>query len=215
MGFFTSPLKLVNVLTSGKKINEEIKPKDVKWFLSSEGAKSYKSATTIAQKTELIYLCMLAYNKDADKDMAQKFAWVIAVAADGSSKPYGQWPGIFDISVNPLLKFAVKTKFASLVSLIKVSREYDYDYMDLADANRNNIIAKAIAAAQESNNAGKLYYNCEKPYLYLTKYEDDSELFFIERCIIFAISNGGTVLDGIGPYSFGGLEEAEEDEDDE
>ena len=215
MSFFTSPLKLVNVLTSVKKINEEIKPKDVKWFLSSEGAKSYKAATTIAQKTELVYLCMHAYNKDVDKDMAQKLAWVIAVAADGTSKPYGQWPGIFDTSVNPLLKFAVQTRFVSSLDLIRFSKDHDCDYMDLADANRNDIIAKAIAAAQESNNAGKLYYGCKKPYLYLTKYEDDPELFFIERCIIFAIDSGSTVLEGIGPYSFGGLEEAEEEDDNE
>lgn len=210
MSFFTSPIKLVNVLTSGKKINEEIKPKDVKWFLSSEGAKSYKAATTIAQKTELIYLCMLAHKKDADeKDTLEKLAWVIAVAADGTSKPYGQWPGIFDVSVNPLLKFAVKTKFASLVDMIRVSQNSGYDYMDLVDANRNNIIANAIAAVQESDCADELYFNAPKPYLYLTKYQDDPELFFIERCIIFALSNSESILDGIGPYSYGGLEEEE------
>lgn len=213
MSFFTSPLKLVNVITNVKAINKEIKPKDIKWFLSSECEQRYKSATTIVEKTELIYLCMLAYNKDADKDMIQKFAWVIAVAVDGSSKPYGQWPEIFDKSANPLLKFAVETRFASLVDMIKISRDNGYDYMDLLDVNRNNIIARAIAAVQESDNTDKLFFTSEKPYLYLTKYEDDPDLFFIERCIIFTINYNESILDGIGPYSFGGFEGAEEEED--
>ncbi len=213
MGFFMSPVKLLNVITSSASINKEIQSHPVSWYFSKEGEETYKNAKKTADKVEFFYKYLRQAKGDgyeSANEFLQSIAYIMAVAMDGTSKPYGSWPGIIDKKVNPIINFAINHTVASLSTIMKVAKDNDIDVLSLKHYQEQNTIASALAAVRETKDIELFMPTTANAYENLTKQENDPELFFIERCIIFTFGNDYyDAEEGLGPYCFGLLEETD------
>lgn len=202
MGFFTSPIKLVEVLLRRNQINTEIE-EGGDWCLSEDGRRQYEKCGSVAEKTEFIYKYL--YDEDDNsnaREIKQKISYIIASTMAGSDKPYGKWPGIIDYNVNPLIDFALEGNFLSFIDLCDISNKKGYDITELQSSYSSMLVAEALAALHGTDSED---YSMTNPDAYknLTAYNTDPEMFLIERSIIF---NLGEVVyceeEGIGPYTF-------------
>ena len=209
MGFFMSPVTLLKVINSSASINKKIQSHPVSWYFSKEGQEAYTNAKKTADKVEFFYKYLRqakgdAYAYEKTNEFLQSIAYIMAVAMDGTSKPYGSWPGIIDKNVNPIINFAIKHTVVSISTIIKVAKDNDSDVLALKHYEEQKTIASALAAVRETKDIELFMPITANAYENLTKQENDPELFFIERCIIFTFGNDYyDAEEGIGPYCFG------------
>lgn len=188
MGFFMSPIKLVDVLVNSKSINEQMKTHGSDWIFSNKGKKAYYRANTIAKRTELIYRYLIFRDDSTDtKSKKQTIAYIIASTMAGTSKEYGEYPNILDNEYNPLIDYVFSDDFD----------EFD----DPDEYGEERQMVAALLAALHGEDDTELYLPFVGTYENLTPYEEDPELFLIERSIIFNFCGDKYLKYGVGPYS--------------
>lgn len=212
MGFFMSPVKLIEVITNSASMNQKIQKPQSKWYFSKEGEKAYLNAKTTGQKVIYFYNYLSTvseYTSSANNRFLQGIAYVLATAVDGCSKPYGSWPAILNREENPLVDYAVEHLSPDITDIFDIAQKHDMSTTEVEDYLTQSCIAGALSAVRGAKDKDVFMPYTADAYLNLTKYEDDPELFLIERCIIFTLSNGDYDMEnGVGPYNFT-AEEAE------
>lgn len=205
MGFLTMPVNLIKVITESASMNRKIENHPAKWYISKEGAAAYKKANTTAKKVVFFYnylntVCSAEYEK---KDFLQRMAYILAISVDGSSKAYGSYPQILSREINPLIAFTMDHAPLSMAAKIEFAEERELELTDVMDYEKQITIAKALAALHGEDDMNKFMPDTEKAYESLAKPEEDAELFFIERCLIFTLGEYGYSIDmGIGPFYY-------------
>ena len=213
MGLFMSPVKLYQVITTTSEMNEKIEKRTSQWYFSKKGEEAYQAAKTVPQKVMYFYNYIMDSRTDEDsynEEFAQSIAYIMALSMDGTSKPYGSWPGIIDPEVNPLVKFALEYVVPSLSVIMEVAQDKDLDSTELSEYVNQKKVAYAIAAVRGLEDYEMFMPTTVDAYKNLTKNEADPELFLIERCIIFTLGKKYYDMEnGVGPYNFYVSEEEE------
>ena len=106
MGFFYSPMKLIELIKNSNSIANELKENDADWYFSKEGEAAYKNATSPAQKTMYFFDYLLAIAKSKDnRDVLYRIAYIMANSMDSSSLEFAGHPNILDPAKNPLVHY--------------------------------------------------------------------------------------------------------------
>ncbi|MBO5746872.1 MAG: hypothetical protein J6S13_07250 [Clostridia bacterium] len=198
MGFFTSPKKLIEVITSHEKMAYLGKPRTPEWYRSPEGKKAYDALKTQSDKVEYFYLYLLSLYKHEDKGFKDLYniAYIMMAGMDGTSKPYGTWPGILLPENNPLVAFIE-------------SGEYLTDNTSLPDLT----VSRLICALHEGWDYKYYCKHMRENFDTLTKYEDDPDLFLLEQLIIFTFCHYPNDYLQVGPYHYSPYDDNIEDDD--
>lgn len=202
MGFFMSPKRLIEVITNTEAINKKIEKKSREWYFSDKGKWAYEQAKTTSQKIEYFFNYLQCVNDEAD-DLNRRMAYVMAVAQDKTSKPYGNWPGILDAKSNPIVKYLLTHN--GDVSVTDMYEQCDEDIeraMLLAKAFPNYRAASIIAAINGKEESDEYKYTTKDAYKNLTSYESDPEIYFLEHTVIFAMCGEHDLTDGIGTFAY-------------
>lgn len=179
MGFFYSPMKLIELIKDSNSIAKELKENDADWYFSKEGENAYKNAKTPAQKTMYFFDYLMAVSKSKDnRDVIYRTAYVMANSMDSSSLEFSGYPNILDSTKNPLVNYIKTTSLGS-------KERTAYGLMMLAALNHEVDATK--------------YLNTKyKPYTRLTYCEANGTMtdkYKIERDII-----GAFCVDFSGQY---------------
>lgn len=186
MGFFVSPVKLINLLKKKDEINKS-QPKPEAWYTSEEGKQAYAEAKSTTQKSRFFfdYLCAIPVGKGkATRPLTYKLAFIIADSMVGSKLEFGGYPNVLDASKNPLVAY----------------------YKQGFSMNEGNALAADLLCALHGQTDPKDYLRPErKPYLHLTQRNADgtcSDLYKIERDIIWAFCTKTDDALKTGPFNY-------------
>lgn len=100
MGFFHSPIKLIQVICSVTK-NDFLFAKNAEWFLSDKGRAVYEKYNGY-EKTYFFYNYLNATSK-LSRDDKSKVAIFMSECLLGTSCEFGNYPNILSYSKNPVL----------------------------------------------------------------------------------------------------------------
>ena len=199
MGFFQSPVKLIDILKNKNSISEsEAKPSS--WFISEEGKQSFLNANTLPKKTLFFYEYLLSVAKyKENKEALYKIAFIMADSMVNSELEFGGFPNILDSAKNPLVAY-IKTEMMPKNS---------------GRTNFGDIYAShLICALHKEKYPNNYLYSGRKPYNRLTKQKPDgsfSDMYIIEREIIWSFCTDTKDKLSIGPYSYS-ICEADDDD---
>ena len=114
MGFFYSPMKLIELIKNKGSIIEDKEKHDVDWYFSKDGKKAYDDAKTPAQKTMYFfeYLFEEVIDSPHKVDAAYRLAYVLANSVASSSLEFAGYPDILDVTKNPLINCIHTTKLS-------------------------------------------------------------------------------------------------------
>ena len=212
MSFFTSPMKLIQIITQSELINSKTEAKKTEWYRSTSGKSAYNNATTFAEKLEYYYGYLQSHNK-FKKHMGRSLAYIMTVAQDGTDKPYGTWPSILMPESNPLIKYALSPFDKPLSASGIMAAKEGISPKEAKQALKSPGMSRALnlIAAFHNNCTPEKFFNPEN----LTRFEDDEHMYFLEHTIIFAMCGGNHLAGGIGPfYCYSKIETEEESDDD-
>ncbi len=196
MGFFYSPMKLIELIINSSAIEKNLREHDANWYFSKEGENAYKNAQTPAQKTMYFFDYLIAISKSKNnRDLLYRTAYVMANSMDNSSLEFARYPNILDATKNPLIHYAQNT---TLTSKDKTA----YGLLLLAALNHNEFAAEKFLQAKY------------KPYTRITYCEEDGSVtdkYKIERDIIgaFCIDYSDQYMP---PYMYEIVESSNDDE---
>lgn len=199
MGFFHSPMTLIRILTNKNEINSNNPRHDISWFMSGKGRVAYNNANTLLKKTEYFfdYLQTVAKSKE-NLSFLYKLAFVMADTMDKSLLEFAGYPNILDASKNPLVAFVAAEPIPG------------------DDKYRNIYIARLLCALHKEKHPNDYYYSSRKPYERLTPRNADgsfSDMYKIERDIIWTFNAGNTDKFSAGPFSYSIVEDKEDADD--
>lgn len=197
MGFFYSPMKLMELFKEKETVAVQLKENGADWFFSPEGEKAYQDARTPAQKTMYFFQYLLTVCKQDNRDVLYKIAYIMANSMDQSSLAFAGYPDILNANKNPLVWY-VKTN--------------DLDLNELPSYG-----VMLLAALHDEEDARKFLVEKQKPYSNITYCDADgtvSDMYRIERDIIgvFCADFPGPYMP---PYRYDIIDSSEGDEDEE
>lgn len=197
MGFFQSPLKLLNILTNQSAIAEsEAKPSA--WYTSEEGKQAYLNADTLPKKTFFFYEYLLSIARyKGNKGVLYKIAFVMADSMVNSELEFAGYPNVIDPAKNPLVAY-VKSGV-----IPENTGESDFTLI---------ICSQLLCALHGEKYPRNYLLPSRKPYTRLTKQNPDGsfpDMYKIERELIWSLCTDTRDKLDIGPfiYEIGGGED--------
>lgn len=202
MGFFQSPIKLIDILMNKKSIGESVAKPDW-WFTSERGKQAFLKADTLPKKTKFFYdylVSVAEYKKNTE--VLYKLAFIMADSMLNSKLEFGGFPNVLDSDKNPLVAYVKK-------EMIPESDETDFGVI---------YASIFICALHKEKHPNNYLYPARKPYTRLTKQNPDGsfpDMYIIEREIIWSFCSDTEDKLNIGPYSYSIYEVEEDDSEDE
>lgn len=204
MKFIQSPLKLIEIIKQASFIQEMQKKQDPSWYLGPDGKKAYEEADTLKKKVLYFYDYLLSVAKSKENNEAlYKIAFVMADAMDRSALEFAGYPNILHADKNPLVAY-VKN------NAILIGEKYGIIYA-----------GRLLCALHHGEDADDYCYPSRRPFqklTYCTETDSYSDMYKIERDIIWAFCTETQDKSLIGPFSYGitlrtHTEESDETED--
>jgi len=203
MGFFQSPIKLINILLKQKDINNCVR-KSSGWFFSEEAKNEYRCYTTVSQKAEFFfeYLFSIAKTKD-NLNALYNIAFVMADSMVDSNLEFGGLSNVMNPDLNPLVAYVKES------IIVKGTKDCDYG---------NVYASELLCALHKEKKPNNYILPGRNGYLRLAKQNPDGsfpDMYKIERDIIWSFCNDRENNLCIGPFAYDICQTEEDDSQDE
>ena len=175
--------------------------KDIKWFHSEEGEKSFRDANSLQSRVLWIYQYLSILSQDNNPKSLLKLAYIMADQMWDSPHRFSGWPSIIDEKCNPFLNLVENGEIQEVGDLLLEARKHNDHNLRVLGPLYNKIgefVAYKLLCALHGREMG--FFSYEE----LTDYQEDETIYSIEREIIWLFCYNGQINSvinyEIGPY---------------